>query len=123
LGLYNFQPRFVPLILSGKKTHTIRAVRKNTACVGETLHLYTGLRQPGARLLMRVPCVGVEEITITRNDSEFWITIDGNLLDKSECEALARCDGFENFERMMVFWVLPKNRLPFKGHIIHWRKK
>jgi hypothetical protein len=35
----------------------------------------------------------------------------------SECEALARRDGFENFAEMMEFW---KDRLPFRGHIVHW---
>jgi hypothetical protein len=31
MGLYNFEERFVPKILAGEKTHTIRAVRARTA--------------------------------------------------------------------------------------------
>lgn len=50
MGLYNFQKRFVPFILSGAKTHTIRALRAHPDKPGDTLHLYTGLRQKGAKL-------------------------------------------------------------------------
>jgi hypothetical protein len=40
MGLYNFQPRFVPFILSGEKTHVIRSVRKHPDKPGDTLYLY-----------------------------------------------------------------------------------
>jgi uncharacterized protein YqfB (UPF0267 family) len=43
MGLYNFQPRFVPFILSGEKTRTIRSVRKNPDKPGDMLYLYRGL--------------------------------------------------------------------------------
>jgi hypothetical protein len=114
----------VPKILSGEKQHTIRAVRANPDKPGNTLHLYTGLRQKGARLLMRVPCVKVEEIEIWSHgraweEPRFYVRIDGNHLDESEREALAVRDGFSNFAEMMKFW---DGRLPFRGHIIHWRK-
>ena len=56
MGLYNFQRRFVPKILAGENTHTIRGVRANPDKPGNILHLYTGLRRKGATLLMRVPC-------------------------------------------------------------------
>lgn len=123
MGLYNFQKRFVPKILSGEKQHTIRATRAKPDKPGNTLHLYTGLRQKGARLLMRVPCVKVEEIEIKHgaffDTNHAAVAIDGVELDVNEREALARRDGFENFEQMIMFW---DGRLPFKGQIIHWRK-
>jgi hypothetical protein len=123
MGLYNFQERFVPKILSGEKQHTIRAVRANPDKPGNTLHLYTGLRQKGARLLMRVPCIAVEEIEIDACGHECncdpLVVIDGTELDEKEMEALAVRDGFDNFAEMMKFW---DGRLPFRGHIIHWRK-
>ena len=123
MGLYNFQARFVPFILSGRKTHTIRAVRAHPDKPGNTLHLYTGLRTKKARLLMRVPCVKVEEIAIT-SDAIFstgtvFIEIDGVILSPDEKEQLARRDGFKDFEEMLAFW---NGRLPFLGHIIHWKK-
>lgn len=122
MGLYNFQARFVPKILSGEKQHTIRAVRANPDKPGNILHLYVGLRQKGARLLMRVPCVKVEEIEI--KDGAFFdenhasVTIDGQRLGRDERESLAVRDGFQSFEEMIQFW---RGRLPFRGHIIHWR--
>jgi hypothetical protein len=130
MGLYNFQKRFVPFLLSGEKTHTIRAKRANPDKPGNTLHLYTGLRQKGARLLMRVSCVKVEEVEIcevqhaTRSGvvPHFTVQIDGVYLDESDKEALARRDGFSNFAEMVKFWKEPTNRLPFEGHIIHWKK-
>lgn len=127
MGLYNFKARFVPFILDGRKTHTIRALRTHPDKPGNTLHLYTGLRQKGARLLMRVPCVKVEEILIDflldgwPDRPKYLINIDGELLDKTECESLSRLDGFQDFSEMMKFWREPTNRLPFKGHIIHWK--
>jgi hypothetical protein len=129
MGLYNFQRRFVSFIKSGAKTHTIRGVRAHPDKPGNTLHLYTGLRTKKAKLLMRVPCVKVEEIEIwhevataeDRGPSFFVVRIDGTHLDKTECESLAHRDGFSSFHEMMKFWIEPKNRLPFRGHIIHWR--
>jgi hypothetical protein len=115
VGLYNFQPRFVPMILSGEKTHTIRSIRANPDKPGNILHLYTGLRHKGARLLMRVFCVKVEEIQIS---PMMYVSIDGHGLRADEEEQLARRDGFANFAEMMQFWA---GRLPFRGHVVHWK--
>lgn len=114
MGLYNFQKRFAPFILDGRKTHTIRALRANPDKPGNTLHLYTGLRQKGARLLMRVPCTKVEDILI---DSACHISINGVRLDPSECDQLARRDGFLDYIDMMCFWA---GKTPFGGNVIHW---
>lgn len=122
MGLYNFQSRFVPKVLAGEKTHTIRAVRANPDKPGNTLHLYTGLRHKGATLLMRTICTKVEEIVIDVCGHECncdpFVSIDGIELGESEREALAIRDGFENFEAMLDFWA---GRLPFRGHVIHWK--
>jgi hypothetical protein len=59
--------------------------------------------------------VKVEDILITPH---FEVLIDGNPLDNSEREGLARRDGFENFSDMAAFW---KGRVPFSGDVIHWR--
>jgi hypothetical protein len=115
MGIYNFKKRFVPFVLNGSKTHTIRSLRAHADKPGNTLHLYTGLRQKGTRLLMRVPCVKIESIEIGELHD---VRIDGLYLAEDEREALARRDGFESFDEMMNFW---KGRLPFRGQILHWR--
>jgi hypothetical protein len=124
MGLYNFMPKFVDLILAGKKTHTIRAIRVHPDEPGNTLHLYTGLRTKKAKLLMRARCLAVQRIkisadTVSRREGitcNVWI--DGIWLTLDERESLAKRDGFSNFQEMMNFW---SGRLPFIGHIIHWK--
>jgi hypothetical protein len=118
MGLYNFKAQFVPHILDGSKTHTIRAARVHPDKPGNTLHLYTGLRQKGARLLMRAKCTKVETIEIRAEDQT--IRVDGEWLSESEEEQLAKRDGFKSHAEMMRFW---EGRLPFYGHIVHWRKR
>lgn len=117
MGLYGFKTQFVPKILAGEKTHTIRAPRVDGLIdkPGNTMHLYTGLRQKGARLLMRPICTKVEPIEITEHGN---IVVDGIMLCADEVQLLARRDGFADHAEMMTFW---KGRLPFKGHIIHWK--
>jgi len=118
MGLYNFQQRFAPFILDGRKNHTIRSQRACPDKPGNTLHLYTGLRCKSARLLMRVLCTKVQDILIEDLEEEgFRITVDGYVLCPDEAEALARADGFKSFPEMMQFW---EGRLPFSGQIIHW---
>jgi hypothetical protein len=48
-----------------------------------------------------------------------FVAIDGVELSGSEREGLAQRDGFSSFDEMLDFWA---GRLPFKGHVVHWRK-
>jgi hypothetical protein len=121
--LLGFKTRFAPMILDGSKRHTIRAKRKIAPKPGEICHCYTGLRQKGAKLLGRWPCLRVEDITI-KGASDLYsgifigeLTIDGHTLSDDEQETLATHDGFASFAEMMEFW---RGRLPFSGDIIHW---
>lgn len=141
MGLYNFQPQFVPYILDGSKTHTIRAEREHCDAPGKWMHLYTGLRHKGARLLFRAPCIRVDFIRI---EADLRIRIGASIgfddapilygagqfepggfveLDVEEKLGLASRDGFRDygharsFEMMMEFWA---GRLPFEGQIYHW---
>lgn len=123
MALYNFQKRFAPAILDGTKRHTIRAKRARSTESGETLHLYTGLRQKGAQLLMRAPCTLVQDIRILGGHTKRGILphrifIDGVELSADECEQLARADGFTSRLQMVAFW---RGRTPFEGDIIHWQ--
>jgi hypothetical protein len=114
MGLYNFQERFVAPILAGAKRQTIRANRKHPDAPGDTLHLYTGLRHKGARLLARVHCTWTAQIQIDRDG---LIAIDGVDLTRAEYRVLAERDGFASYAEMMEFW---KGRLPFEGQILGW---
>ncbi|MGH9747257.1 MAG: hypothetical protein ACRD59_14265 [Candidatus Acidiferrales bacterium] len=132
MGLYGFKARFVPYVLAGTKTHTIRSVRAHPDKPGNVMHLYTGLRTKKAKLLMRVECVKVESIAITCEVKDlkgggaarlvYRVEIDGIALDSSELEALARRDGFPGgWSEMFAFWQ-DEHDFPFSGHVIHWRK-
>jgi hypothetical protein len=141
MGLYNFQERFVLPIQNGTKTQTIRAPRNMKEDVpGNTMHLWHGLRQPGAKRIARFECVEVEEIEIflrydrprtTVDECASWVVrIDDVLLDADQRDLFAWHDGFRHpdlgvlgkeigsFDLMMEFW---KGRLPFHGHIFHWK--
>lgn len=141
---FGFKKRFVPHIVDGSKTHTIRDKPKRyPRRVGEICHCYTGLRQRGpiiqklasgqvvrqkikATLLGRWKCVKVETIEIEILPAVFLdqagpvIRIAGEALSPDEADALAYRDGFRTggFAEMMAFW---EGRLPFEGNIIHWK--
>ncbi len=148
--LLGFKPRFVPFVLDGSKTHTIRSERKYPPKVGEVCHCYTGLRQRGpiiqklasgevvrqkmARLLGRWPCVKVEEIQIRefRLNAHFGfqLFIEGLWLDVDERNAFAWRDGFRTrgrkhaFAEMCDYWItLHRNHgtIDFAGQVIHWQ--
>lgn len=133
MGAYNFQPRFVPYVKDWSKRHTIRAERAHSDTCGSVMHLFTGLRHPGAELLMRTQCVRTDFIRIT---TKYRIFIgasvglpehpalygEGQLhrggfveLDQDERNALAWRDGFrpegsvainpgDCFRLMIQFW-------------------
>ena len=111
MGLYNFKTQFVPFIEEGSKTHTIRAERVHGDAPGKWMHLYTGLRHKGARLLFRAPCVRVDFIRIEADHRVrigASVGLDGHPalygegqyhggfveLDDAEKDALAWRDGF-----------------------------
>jgi hypothetical protein len=130
MGLYNFKQRFAPFILSGAKTHTIRAARRYPDKPGNTLHLYTGLRTKNTKLLMRVECVKVEEIRIwpiiraMGTLRTLGVAIDDVELNDSECEQLARRDGFSSFNEFVNYWLAKGQPFSgFTGTVIHWRRK
>lgn len=151
MGLYNFQQRFVPLVESGAKTHTIREIRKYPSKPGEQLYLYEGLRTKRARRILVATCTAVEDLQVYRRAAddalaharriahrktlpstitpskrsnsivEFSIAINGCALSDDEIEAFARLDGFADFDELISFWRAQKRRFPWRGHLIHWR--
>jgi hypothetical protein len=120
MPLLNFNSQFVEHIRSGRKRHTIRAERKIPIKVGDKIYLYSGLRHKGAFRILDQPvrCTRVESIEINAQTSGM-VTVGGVPLDYHEREELAYADGFTNWDEMLAFW---DGRLPFKGHIIHWKQ-
>lgn len=127
--LLGFQPRFVPFIEDGSKTHTIRAKRKIAPKVGETCHCYTGLRHKGARLLGRWKCVRVQEVRIMYGvlNQPVMVVIDGVILSGDEANSFFHRDGFRDggggekypsIVQAAELWRGPS--LPFRGDLIHW---
>lgn len=119
MALLGFKQQFVPKIKSGFKRHTIRATRARPFKVGETLHLYTGLRQKGAQLIFRSTCTKIQtiEIAVGHFSGQTLVWVDGVELSDDERESLAQHDGFDDFAEMTEFW---EGRLPFTGVIVHW---
>jgi hypothetical protein len=120
MGLYNFKKRFVPYILDGTKTHTIRARRRVPDKIGNPFHGYTGLRTKSAQKLIESRITQIQSIYVSILREVF---VDRILLSTKDCNTLAWRDGFRSdkiifaFEEMMTFW---EGRLPFEGDMIHW---
>lgn len=125
--LLGFQRRFESLVVSGSKTHSIRALRKGKRQIkpGDRLDCYGDARQKTMHLLGRFPCVRVEEIVIYQEGEVF---IDTFHLSPDELEAFAWRDGFRPTresvtasELMMRFWSKRlKQTGRWTGVIIHW---
>lgn len=84
-------------VLSGEKRQTIRVKGKRVYKVGDTLHLFTGMRTKYCERLGRSTCRRV--YTVRRWSLLVWdrLTAKGRWrkLSKREIGALARADGFE----------------------------
>jgi hypothetical protein len=113
--------RFEPMIVSGRKRHTIRKHRPDIQ-PGKRLDLYVDPRQHTMRLIFRTPCIRKEEILIDRfglkrGFGRVIIKVSDVELSDSEMNRLAWHDGFEHIEDFMLFW---RDDYPFDGEIIHW---
>lgn len=109
---YNFQRQFVPMILDGSKSHTIRKARKRPTKPGDVIKMFVGLRTKNCFQFAEVPCVKTEPILIKPWQSEAWIWhpeepgdlhyVEGKeigsyrLLNPEEVNDMAHHDGFED---------------------------
>jgi hypothetical protein len=120
----NFHATFAPLVESGSKRQTIRAQRKRPIEIGENLHLFTGLRQKGARrLLPPQTCMLAVNISMRwyqRSGYDcFECKLNGKKLTVSEIQDLATKDGFPSLDAFKA-WFLPKGTTSFIGQLIQW---
>jgi len=115
---YNFQPRFVELVLAGAKKQTIRAHRRDgrEPKVGQTFIGYTGLRTKACRRL----CVGTICEVVSIEISPAGINLNGRQLELDAANRLAFLDGFQHANEM-VGWFIEHHGRHFVGHVIRWR--
>jgi hypothetical protein len=123
----NFKHQFADQIISGQKRQTIRANRKRPWQVGDTLHLFTGLRGAGtATRLGRVILYSVQQIRIDARQREVHletIISNGNrhlaCLADDEARKLAQADGFASLDDFFRFFMEePGGGLG--GHLLKW---
>ena len=109
-----------PKILSGEKSHTIRARRKRPFRVGDRLYLKTGQRTQYCRSLGETICTQVDHIRIYADSQE--VIINGKLLCQDEIEILAKNDGFESVDEFYEYFG-PRYNYDFEGQLIWWNPK
>ena len=117
----NFQEKFAAAVSSGRKTQTIRALRKRPIRVGDTVYLYTGQRTKAAQRLGTGTVIEVHDIMFCDRRPPA-IVIDGKRVAYAglESEEIAVRDGFVNI-RALLHWFRKTHGLPFRGHLIRWR--
>lgn len=119
MPMLGFQAQFALLVESGEKRQTIRKFRKDgrDPKVGDTLYLYTGLRQKGARKLGEATCIGADKILMARSGTNNAIHhLFGSPFFMNE---LATRDGFKHVTAMFD-WFDNAHGLPFEGLLIRW---
>lgn len=104
------------------KRQTIRARRRDgrDPKPGDTLHLWTGLRQPGARKLGQVTCQSVMPIHFFTDREVLCLGFHEIFGPWPQCDArFAKADGFASFGEL-VDWIDETHGLPFEGLVIRW---
>jgi hypothetical protein len=125
-----YEPRFVPLVRRGDKTHTIRPRRKRPIRTGDAIahRCWRGVAyRSKQRQINQGFATRVLRIHIGRWASgEAWIEIipapfaAGHVLSREEAIDLARCDGFDSAEEFLR-WREAAYGLPWSGELIQWR--
>ena len=115
----NFQRRFAPKIKTGEKRQTIRAPRKHPVKVGDTLHLFTGMRRAGCERIGKSICIGTQQIILSALGEDRRVNICDPMMRAVDGEQLARLDGFQS-EKEMFNWFEETHGLPFMGTLITW---
>jgi len=120
MPLLGYKKQFAPLVESGEKRHTIRAMRKRPFRVGDRLYHYAGLRTTACRKLLESDCTGADDITI---DEKGDVYINGRCMYESAKESFAYADGFRPpgylWEQMFNFFKIVHG-LPFRGQLVKW---
>lgn len=128
MSAYNFQAQFAPLVESGLKRQTIRAIGKRRhARPGEPVQLYTGMRTKACRKLLIPDPICTDVLPISMRVIEAHgisarmvrVTIKDHDLTVTEKKQLARRDGFSSVAEM-TDWFERVHGMPFEGLLIKW---
>lgn len=117
----SFKKKFAPKVESGEKTQTIRRRGKIKWRVGQTAHLFTGLRTPYCRRLGKGE---VHEVTNVDIDEKRVVSreLRGGYMSpypQKDLLELAKADGFDTIQEFTDFFS-DHYGLPFKGVLIKW---
>jgi len=121
--------RFVDMINSGHKIHTIREDKSNRWKPGMKIHFWRGNpRNTGAKVkpyeFKKGLCTSVQNIKIISTiglftgEPNFVIELDGKCVGERIKDLICKNDGLlnEQFKK----WFVPSFPFTFSGKIIHW---
>ncbi len=109
--LLGFKKQFAPKILDGSKKFTIRNPRKVEPKIGETLHMYTGLRTKHTeKITSEHKLTGIQLVDIyikmRRNGGGHMdIKVGGRLLTLEESLPFVVADGFDTQFDFAKYWI------------------
>lgn len=120
MPLLGYKKQFAPLVESGEKRQTIRAIRKRPFKVGDRLFHYEGLRTKSCRKILESRCAAADSILIHEKGDVY---INGRCLCENAKESFAYADGFRHpgflWAQMLGFFK-DVHGLPFRGQIVKW---
>lgn len=123
----NYKNRFVALVQTGLKPHSIRAWRKQRPFrKGDTLMHYTAMRTVRCQKVRRdTRCIAASPIWI--NSRRRQVKLGGlpslypfGNLSQEWIGVLAVRDGFDSVEEFFAFFQQPRGR-SFTGQLIEWK--
>lgn len=130
--LLGFKKQFAQPILDGTKIFTVREKRKVEPKVGETLHMYSGLRTKYTEVISKEhKLTGIQTVNILISKTmglKVAVFIDGIQLSKTQLLVFIQSDGFKNIDDFAAFWLkgVKKSKEGFqtviKNHLVmyHW---
>ena len=120
---YNFKGQFAAAVEAGTKPHTIRPVRKRPTVKGDSLYLYTGMRQRGCRILRTCQCLAVTPVVIHARARIVYMPCHNLSLNYRDgfwsAYQLARYDGFLDLDAFFGFFLETYGDR-FAGELIEW---
>ena len=115
------QAQFEPMILSGRKPHTVRRKRKKPLRIGQPLSLRVWTGKPYRSKQREFHYSTVKKVVPFHLDYSDVMIVDGVHLSILAQNDFAWHDGFENADEMRK-WFLKTHAFPFDGEVIYWRK-